>query len=110
MLNVEILGLTLVGGRVDTIPLSGTPSLVSTAGGRSMREENGSMSPKRRTGNTDVQEVLKDIFKTKKRGGVKKSAITVLKADQGADGPGEKADSERVNGDQGAPELGRVVA
>jgi hypothetical protein len=57
------LGLT-AGGRVDTMTSSSPPSIVSTTG-QSYRDE--STSPKRsKPLNSDVQEVLKDIFKNPK--------------------------------------------
>jgi len=58
-----------LGGRVDSTP-SSPPSIISTGGARSFADE----APKRKSANPDVKEVLREIFKDKKRGGTIKRA------------------------------------
>ena len=61
--------LTVLGGRADSIP-SSPPSIISTGGARSLADE----APKGKSPNPDVKEVLREIFKDKKRGGTIKRA------------------------------------
>ena len=56
-------------GRVDSLP-SSPPSIISTGGARSLAEE----APRRKAPNPDVKEVLREIFKDKKKGGTIKRA------------------------------------
>ncbi|ORY35419.1 hypothetical protein BCR39DRAFT_509555 [Naematelia encephala] len=57
-----------LGGRTDTITSSAPPSITSTTGTRTIRDSP-SQSPgaRRKHANPDVKEVLKEIFKDKKR-------------------------------------------
>ena len=76
---------------MDSLPNSSHGSVISTTGGRSFAGD--TSSPKRRavTTNTDVQEVLKDIFKgKKKRGGqgVKKMGLGLGTGVSGGGGRG----------------------